>query len=38
MYRRIDNHNSTASYNHRTKRITVMCDDGWEDIIDYWTS
>lgn len=32
MYRQITNHKRTASYSKGT--VTVMCDDGWETMID----
>lgn len=32
MYRQIDNHKRTATIAKGT--ITIMCDDGWETILD----
>ena len=35
MFRKIENHKITAAIANNGKRVTVMCDDGWEDIIDH---
>jgi hypothetical protein len=39
MFRKIDNHKRTASvgFVNGGWRITAMCDDGWDDIIDFWS-
>lgn len=39
MFRQINNHKRTATvgFNRRIGKmmVTVMCDDGWEDILDH---
>ena len=34
MFRQIVNHKRTAQVG-RDNRVRVMCDDGWEDILDH---
>lgn len=34
MFRKTSNHKSTASIS-RDNTVTVMCDDGWDTIVDY---
>jgi hypothetical protein len=38
MFRKIDNHKQTASFNAKKLEIVVMYDDGFEDILDYRTA
>lgn len=37
MFRQADNHRRTASI-RKDNSVIVMCDDGWEEIVDYHTS